>query len=169
MASDKVTKTEITKATIASELHAENKKSSLVFVLISIIYVVFIGIVFSAVYFFGLKNYEMGAIGYIIFFVCVFICLLPPLIFILSVIGQKNSDFYVITDQVVYKEEKTVWKIRGPIVQKVVHFYRCGEVKMNSDWYQMTDENDVFYMVVRDRASKTALKYYPAKLYEYKE
>ena len=169
----KETKNVITKETIAKDLQTEDKKSSRVLLIIALVYVVVVSSVLLTVYFLGLKNSEIGAIGYVIFFVCVFICLLPLFSFISLLIpgrnGQNNSNFFVITDEVVYKEEKTIQRRDTILIKKVIHFYRCGEIEVNSTWYQITAEKDIFYMVVRDQNSKSALKCYPAKLYEYVE
>ena len=172
----KETKNVITKETIAKDLQTEDKKSSRVLLIIALVYVVVVSSVLLTVYFLGLKNSEIGAIGYVIFFVCVFICLLP-LLSIISVLvtgakGQKDSNFYVITDAVLYKEEKTKKTIRRRhsfLVKKVIHLCKCGEVEVNSTCYQITSENDVFYVVVSRREPKLTLKCYPAKMYEYVE
>ncbi|MBO5939021.1 MAG: hypothetical protein J6Q82_05935 [Clostridia bacterium] len=168
-----MTKNVITKETIAKDLQTEDKKSSRILLIVALVYMFVGSSVLLAVYFLGLKNSEIGAIGYVIFFACVFICLLPLLFFISLLIprrnGQNNSNFFVITDEVVYKEEKTIRRRDTRLIKKVIHFYQCGEIEVNSTWYQITAERDVFYMVVRDRNSKSALKCYPAKLYEYIE
>ena len=100
-----------------------------------------------------------------------FICCLP-LFFIISLIGgfgRGNQDIFVVTDEVVYKEEIT-YRLRGAIlIKKVVHFSKFGDIEVNPTWYQLASENDVYYMIVREKDSKRALKCYPAKLYEYKE
>ena len=169
----KETKNVITKETIAKDLQTEDKKSSRVLLIIALVYAVVGSSVLLTVYFLGLKNSEIGAIGYVIFFVCVFICLLP-LLSIISVLvtggkGQKDSNFYVITDAVLYKEEKTIRRRNSLLVKKVIHLCKCGEVEVNSTCYQITSENDVFYVVVSRREPKRTLKCYPAKLYEYVE
>ena len=169
----KETKNVITKDTIAKDLQTEDKKGSGILLILALVYIVVVGIVLLAIYFFGLKGSEVGVIGYVIFFVCVFICLLP-LLSIISVLitggkGQKDSNFYVITDAVLYKEEKTVRRRNSYLVKKVIHLCKCGEVEVNSTCYQITSENDVFYVVVSRRDPKRTLKCYPAKLYEYVE
>ena len=169
----KETKNVITKDTIAKDLQTEDKKGSGILLILALVYIVVVGIVLLAIYFFGLKGSEVGVIGYVIFFVCVFICLLP-LLSIISVLitggkGQKDSNFYVITDAVLYKEEKTIRRRNSLLVKKVIHLCKCGEVEVNSTCYQITSENDVFYVVVSRREPKRTLKCYPAKLYEYVE
>jgi len=170
---EKGTKNVINKEIIAKELYDQDKKSSIVLSILAFVYAIVVIAVFLAVYFFGLKSNEIGAIGYIIFFACVFVCLLPVLSFIFLLIagpkGQKSNNFVVITDEVVCKEEKTIRRQGTIIIKRVIHFYKCGEIEVNSTWYQITAEKDVFYMVVCDRDSKSAMKCYPAKLYEYVE
>ena len=84
----KETKNVITKETIAKDLQTEDKKRSRVLLIIALVYVVVVSSALLADYFLGLKNSEIGAIGYVIFFVCVFICLLP-LLSIISVLITK--------------------------------------------------------------------------------
>ena len=169
----KETKNVITKETIAKDLQTEDKKNSRILLILALIYTLVVSSVLLAVYFLGLKNSEIGVIGYVIFFACVFICLLPLFSFIsLFTTGRKrenNANFFVITDEVVCKEEKTIKRRDAILIKKVIYFYRCGEIEVNSTWYRITSENDIFYMVVRDRDSKSALKCYPTKLYEYVE
>ena len=168
------TKNVITKESIAKELRAENKKRFPVLLLFLLVYVLVASSVLLAIYFLGLKNTGAGVVGYVFFFICALICLLPLLSFLLSFIirpkGLKSTDFLVMTDEVAFKEEKPA-TIRGRIVRmkKVLHFRTHEEMEVNSTWYQITSEKDVFYMVVRDQNSKSALRCYPAKLYEYVE
>ena len=168
----KATKNIITKEIIAKELQDQNKKSSIILFIIAIVCAIVVSCVSLTVYFFGLRNSEIGAIGYVAFFACVFICIFPfpYIIFLLKTgsKGQKGNNFVVITDEVVYKEEKTIRRQDAYLVKKVIHFCKCGEIEVNSTWYQITGEKDIFYMVVRDRNSPP-LKCYPAKLYEYVE
>ena len=169
----KETKNVITKETIANDLQIEDKKRFRVLLVIALAYVFVVSSVLLAVYFFGLKNNEIGVIGYVIFFACVFICLFPLLSFLsLLTVGRKsenNANFSVITDEVVYKEEKTISRRDRILVKKVIHLCKCGEVEVNATCYQITSENDVFYVVVSHREPKRTLKCYPAKLYEYVE
>ena len=170
---EKATKNIINKEIIAKELELQDKKSSIVLLIIAIVCMIVVSCVSLVVYFFGLRNSEIGTVGYVIFFACVFICIFPFFYLIFPLItcskGQKADNFVVITDEVVYKEEKTIRRRDTYLIKKVIHFYKCGEIEVNSTWYQITDEKDIFYMVVRDRDSKNALKCYPAKLYEYVE
>ena len=82
----KETKNVITKETIAKDIQTEDKKSSLVLLFIALVYVVVVSSVLLTFYFLGVKNSEIGAIGYVIFFVCVFICLFPLFSMISSVL-----------------------------------------------------------------------------------
>ena len=171
----KVSKNIINKDIIAKDLRDENKKGSFVSLCLAFIYLIVVGSTLSVIYFFGLKSNGIGELGYFIFFASVVICLLP-LFFIISnliqsIIGQNGSNLYVITDEVVYKEEKIVRK-SGPdtlIEKKIIHFYKYGELEVNSTLYEITDNNDAFYIVLKDRESNRVLKCYPAKLYEYVE
>ena len=169
----KETKNVITKETIAKDIQAEDKKSSRILLIIALVYVVVVSSVFWAIYFWGLKSSEVGVIGYVIFFAGVFICLFPLFSIIVALItggkGPKDANFYVITDAVLYKEEKTIRRRNSLLVKKVIHLCKCGEVEVNSTCYQITAENDVFYVVVSRREPKRTLKCYPAKLYEYVE
>ncbi len=167
------TKNIITKEIIAKDLQDENKKSFPILLIVSLVYTLVVSGVLLAIYFLGLKNGEAGTISYVIFLVGVFICLLPLFFFIaLLIAGRKtenSANFFVITDEVVWKEEKTVTRPRAALIKKVIHFSRCGSIEVNSTYYQTAAEHDVFYMVVRNQDSKNALKCYPAKLYEYIE
>ena len=169
----KETKNVINKEMIAKELRDKDKKGDLVLSISAIAYVIMVSCVALAVYFFGLKNIEVGVIGYVIFFVCVFICFWPLLFFIFLMIfgpkGQKTEDFVVITDEVLYKEEMTINTRDSLLTKKVIHFCKCGDIEVNSTWYQLTSNGDTYYMVVRDKESKYAFKCYPTKLYEYVE
>ena len=169
---EKVTKNIINKEIIVKELQEQNKKSSIVLFIIAIVCVMVVSCVSLIVYFFGLRNSEIGTVGYGIFFACVCICIFPFLHLIILLItgskGQNANNFVVITDEVVYKEEKTIRRRNTYLIIKVIHFYKCGEIEVNSTLYQITGEKDIFYMVVRDRNSPP-LKCYPAKLYEYVE
>ncbi len=170
---EKETKNVITKETIAKDLQVEDKKRSRFLLIATVVYIIVVSSVLLAVYFFGLKNNKIEVIGYVIFFACVFICLLPLFSLISLLIkclkGQNNTNFFVITDEVVYKEEKTIRRRETMLIKKVIHLYKCGDIEVNSTWYQITAKKDVFHVVVRDRDSKIALKCYPAKLYEYIE
>ena len=170
---EKATKNIINKEIIVKELQEQNKKNSIVLFIIAIVCVMAVSCMSLIVYFFGLRNSEIGTVGYVIFFACVFICIFPFLYLIFLLItgskGQNANNFVVITDEVVYKEEKTIRRGDTYLIKKVIHFYKCGEIEVNSTCYQITGEKDIFYMVVRDRDSKSVLKCYPAKLYEYVE
>ena len=171
MYNEKQTKNIITKESIANDLCAENKKGIVPLVCFALTYLMVLGIVFSIVYFLGLKGHNIGTVGHIIFFICMFICCLP-LFFIISLIGgfgRGNQDIFVVTDEVVYKEEITYGRCGAILIKKVVHFSKFGDIEVNPTWYQLASENDVYYMIVREKDSKCALKCYPAKLYEYKE
>lgn len=170
MYNEKQTKNIITNESIANDLRTD-KKSSVFLICLAFVYIIVLGIVFSIIYFFGLKGHDIGTVGHVIFFICMFVCLLPlfAIVFLLCGSGHGDKDFFVVTDEVVYKEEIT-YRYRGTIlIKKVVHFRRFGDIKVNATWYQLASENDIYYMVVREKDSKCALKCYPAKLYEYKE
>ncbi len=179
MYSKKTTKNVITKGTIANELLNKNKKSLRLFTILSLVFGAIVYIVFSSIYSFGLKNNDVHVLGYVVYFVCLLPCLLLLVFFVLSIPASikrqkklNNGDFFVVTDRAIYKEEKTARRHNGRrshYIKKVVHFYKFGEIEMNSTWYELTSDNDEFYMVVFDPNSNIAQKYYPAKLYEYKE
>ncbi len=171
MYNEKQVKNIITKESIANDLRTENKKSIVPLVGLGFVYIIVLGLVFSIIYFLGLKELDIGTVGHIIFFICMFICLFP-LVAIISMMcgsGRSNKDFFVVTDEVVYKEEQAYTRRGGTRIKKVVHFSRFGDVEVNPTWYSLASKNDVYYMVVREKDSKCVLKCYPAKLYEYKE
>ena len=111
MYNEKQTKTIITKESIASELQARDKIRTLFL----IIYVLVMGAFFSAIYFLGIKSTNAQTIHYVFFFcVLLFICLLPLCGFVflkgdslIGIKGKNAQNFCVITDEVVYKNEKT--------------------------------------------------------------
>ena len=171
MYNEKQTKNIITKESIANDLRTENKKNIVFLVRLVFIYIIILGIVFSITYFLGLKALDIGTIGHIIFFICMFICCLPLFAIICSMYSSRrdNKDFFVVTDEVVYKEEKDYRRRKVILIKKVVHFSRFGDIEVNSTWYRIASKNDVYYMVVGVKDSKRVLKCYPAKLYEYKD
>ena len=175
MFNEKTTKNIITKETIANELKTKDKKSILPLIGLALVYIIVAGAVFSIIYFLGIKEVD-GTIGHVIFFVCLFVFLLPIFAFVSLICasmtgskGQNNKSFCVITDEVVYKEEITYLRRRTMLIKEVLHFSRCGDVEVNHTWYQLTSEKDVYYMVIREGDPRRVLRCYPAKLYEYKE
>ena len=92
----------------------------------------------------------------------------------IEVVASENSYSFTMPEgsvgvKALYKEEKTIRRRNSLLVKKVIHLCKCGEVEVNSTCYQITSENDVFYVVVSRREPKRTLKCYPAKLYEYVE
>ena len=170
MYNEKQTKNIITNESVANDLRV-NKKSIVLFICLAFVYIIVVGTVFSIIYFLGLNGYDIGTIGHIIFFICLFICCLPVFVIVslLCASVRGNKDFFVVTDEVVYKEEITYRRREALLVKKVVHVSKFGDVEVNPIWYQLTSKNDVYYMVVREKDLKCAIKCYPAKLYEYKK
>jgi len=82
----------------------------------------------------------------------------------------KAGNFSVLTDEVLYKQERTVVRHRKYITEKIFHFQKFGDIRIYSNtYYQITSQNDKFYLVVYDPNSKIPQTYYPAKMYEYTE
>ncbi|MBE6662637.1 MAG: hypothetical protein E7606_05070 [Ruminococcaceae bacterium] len=176
MYTEKQTKNILTKQTIAEELLREGKKSRLVSFLYLILVTFFGELVCLLIYVSDLAGRERGAIHWILYFSLVIACMIPLLFVIFSIPAWrsmqkrlKNGDFFVITDTVVYKEEKTIRRRRSIRAVKILHFQSFGDIHVGSTYYPMTSSDDVFYMVVFSEDSKAPIKYYPAKLYEYKE
>lgn len=172
------TKNIITKQTIAKELLAKNRTDRTVLSVIAVALAAIVGIIFFAIYNFGLKGNDVHVIAYVIYYAVMIACFIPSVISILLVLlllkndkKLKKGEFFVITDTVVNKYEKTVRSSgRGTYyTAKTVHFRRYGDVKVNSTTYQMASNEEVFYMVVYDMDAITPQKIYPADLYEYKE
>ena len=172
----KVTKNIITKETIKSELLLKNNKSIRFHSICFIALTFFVGIIFWAVYSFGLKNNEISALGWVVYFASMLICSFPSLFSMLLMSASlserkslKNGKFFVVTDEVGYKEEKSITRGGHVYVEKTIHFQKYGDVCVDSTCYQITSNADIFYMVVYAQNPQTPQKYYPAKLYEYKE
>ena len=167
----------ITKKTIAKELMSENTKSLGFYLIIIGAWFAFIGLLFWGFYFLVLQERDVTAFGWIVYFACMLVFLLPSLIFIMLIPALlserkklKNLDFFVFTDEVTRKEEKNVIRRGNIYIENTIHFYKYGDVHIkNKTWYQLTEENDTYYIVVSSKASDHPQKYYPTKIYEYQE
>ena len=174
---EKQTKNIITKESIAQELLRERQHSLRLYILFSVALTVFVGLVFWAIYSFGMRGKSVSTIGYVIYVLTLLISLTPSALLLWPIPaikkGQerlKNGAFLVVTDEAVYKAARTATRRGHNYEEKIVHFYKYGDVPMaGGTWYQLTDKGDVYYMVVYDENDIAPLAYYPAKLYEYKK
>ena len=177
MTEEKITKNIITKETIAKELLIKNTKDIRTAGIISGIWGVIVLIIFSTIYSLVFINNEVSVFGWIVYLFSLLLCIGIWLLFTATIpvtISQnkklKAGNFSVLTDEVLYKQERTVVRHRKYITEKIFHFQKFGDIRIYSNtYYQITSQNDKFYLVVYDPNSKIPQTYYPAKMYEYKE
>ena len=139
--------------------------------------------VFLPIYYFGVRRAEFGWLSYAIYFVALLIFLFPPFLSALficidatNIKKLKNGSFIVTTDTVYFKEKADVGPYRDRNIgstahqNNVIRLSSCGaEVTVNDVWYDITSDDDVFYVVFyKDQKTKQPQKCYPAKIYEYK-
>ena len=169
-------KTVITKNTILKEAMEEDRKHVIFSIVWALAFVLGGVFVFLFLYFLAFKA-QMNAVSWIILIVCMMPSLILSAIFLLPTITNrsytrklKESDLFVVTDEVVYKGKITERHRRYVHEHKIIRFRKHGDIRdPNYTWYQLTEEDDVYIMVYRDPQLKCLLRYYPAKLYEYKE
>lgn len=166
----------ITKETIAAELLAKPGSSWRGYLFLAVGSFVTVALLFLCVFFFGMKGHNLRAFGYILYFVTLTVCLAPIRFFLKCIPASltaekklKALDFYVITDEVAYKEERRRMPSRTYRIDKILHFYDCGDVIVSNTQYELAEAHDRFYIVVLDLDAKIPQKCYPAKFFEYKE
>lgn len=169
-------KTVITRNTILKEALEENRKHIIFSIVWALVFALGGLFVFLFLYFLAFKA-EMNAISWIILIVCMLPSLILSAIFLLPTITNgsytrklKESDLFVVTDEVGYKGTVLERRVRRVREYRIIRFRKHGNVySPNYTWYQLTKEDDVYIMVYRDPELKCLLRYYPAKLYEYKK
>lgn len=171
-----MTKNIITKETIAEELAGKNDRWIRARLAFSLGQAAFVVIIFLIICSIMLDVGNVSIWGWIVYFVMLLLCLFISVISILSVFSAilqnkrlRNGAFVVVTDEVTYKEERDVWERRIVYVEKIIHFYKYGDIVVDPTCYEMTSKGDIFYIVLSTPDSQIPQKYYPAKLYEYKE
>lgn len=176
MREEKATKNIITKETIGRDLLSQNQKTTRFYMILFVVLTVLTSVVFLIFYSLVLKSSDIGIAAWVIFFIAMLICFSPSFFCILSVFRSlserkilKNVAFFVVTDEVAYKEEKSVTRRGHVYIQKTIHFCKYGDVHVDATCYQLTSNGDMFYLVVYQRDPQTLRKYYPAKMYQYKE
>ncbi len=168
----KETKNILTKEIIAGDMRTEDKKNKPALLCFSFVYTAILGIIFSLIYFVGLKNVDIGPVGHVVFFAFVLICCFPLFFALFTALSpaRGHKGFFVVTDEVVYKEDMPFNRPgKKRSYRKFVHFAKFGDVEVSSTLFQLASKGDVYYMVVPERDSNHVLKCYPAKMYEYKE
>ena len=180
MYTEKKTKNIITKDSIKFELEREDKRSFKTFLCAALVTLPVCGLMFLVFDEFVLSRYDMGGFAWLVYLLVALVCFAPSVICLFialdSIFGRKSSkrrELLVTVDRVHSKEERTVTRHTGLnqtiTIEKVLHFYTHGEVKVNSDCYLMTGEEEEFYIVTYSHNPTVVLKYYPAKMYEYRE
>lgn len=152
------------------------ERSTWIYCTLLVVWGILTGLLYYCIYFFGLKGADVNPFAWVVYFGTLMIVLWPVLLFfvlILTSLSQrkslKNGNFFVIKDEVIYKEEKDIFRRGHVYTEKNLHFQKCGDVKVNSTYYEITSEGDIFYMVVYSKDSVAPQKYYPVKIYEYVE
>lgn len=177
MHQEKQTKNVITKESIAQELLKDIRYILCFYIIAAIVMAAIVSILFLVAYTFGMKGRNIPVIGYVLFFLLIPVAYSPLLLLLRIVpdsLKKKKSllagAFFVDTDEVVYKMERTKRRPpRGtPYEEKIVHFYKHGDVRMKGTWYQLAEKGDTFYMVLYEQDAAKPVAYYPTKLYEYK-
>ena len=171
------TKTIIIKQTIENEV-SKNSNFIPFFTIFYAIITFLISLVFWFISSFGLKSPDTTTIIRIFLYVITVltygVLIVSYIWLIFSALSQtrklKNGEFCVITDEVVYKEEKEKYRRGIYKTIRTIHFSKCGEIEISNDiWYQITSKHDTYYMVVHSSDQTNPHLYYPAKLYEYVE
>ena len=168
------TKNILTKESIAQDLLQKNKQSLRNMVKAIVIWLLFVAIAFLLVWLLVMKN--SGLVGCILYFVALAIALTPCFLVLTGIPASlseqkrwKNSDFFVVTDRVVAKEIKSVMRHGNVYDKKTLRFSLYGDVRADATAYSLASEGDLFYFVLDRLDAPSPKKYYPAKLYEYKE
>ena len=168
------TKNILTKDAIAQDLLQKNKQTWQNMIKAMVIWMIFVAIAFLLVWLLVMQN--SGLVGRVVYFVALALALSPCFIImtgIPSVISEqrrlKNGDFFVVTDRVVAKEIQSVMRHGNVYDKKTLRFSLYGDVFADATTYSLASEGDLFYLVLDCLDAKSPQKYYPAKLYEYKE
>ena len=164
----------LTKEALIKEMLAENAKSLRYFAAIFAVVTALIGILFWVIYI-GIDGKGLHPVVWVIYFAFLTVCLFLPFMLALSLyieveqrIALKKGEIIVKTDKVVHKGERLAHS-KAHYNEKYVRFCNYGEPKVNQTWYELTDEGDLYYVVFCGKKSKGPSRYYPTKLYEYKE
>ena len=182
MYTSKPTKNIITKETITRELWEMDKRNLILFCATFLVMAILcVGFVFI---FLGIAIKDANEIvrpfawGFFVFVLALFAYVevfFGFMIFtsIRSIKNYGGRKFAVITDEVNYKYEKTVYsgvgKRRSVRVEKTLHFCKCGDFRVGDTAYDIASEGDEYYIVVSHKASTNVLKIYAKKMYEYRE
>ena len=168
------TKNILTKDAIAQDLLQKNKQTWQNMIKAMVIWMIFVAIAFLLVWLLVMQN--SGLVGRVIYFVALALALSPCFIImtgIPAVISEqrrlKNGDFFVVTDRVVAKEIQSVMRHGNVYDKKTLRFSLYGDVFADATTYSLASEGDLFYLVLDRLDAPSPKKYYPAKLYEYKE
>ena len=168
------TKNILTKDAIAQDLLQKNKQTWQNMIKAMVIWMIFVAIAFLLVWLLVMQN--SGLVGRVVYFVALALALSPCFIImtgIPAVISEqrrlKNGDFFVVTDRVVAKEIQSVMRHGNVYDKKTLRFSLYGDVFADATTYSLASEGDLFYLVLDRLDAPSPQKYYPAKLYEYKE
>ncbi len=167
------TRTVITKDTIANDLFVKNKNTFLSALIGLIASLLIEGILLLILFPIDLNLSGGGVIGRLILLLPFLGLSVLYIVQILSTVNERklieSRAFLVVTDQVIYKEEKNVRRRNTWITVKILHFSKFDDLKVGSTLYQITSEDDLFYMVVYEKNPTAVRKFYSSKMYEYKE
>jgi hypothetical protein len=168
------TKNILTKESIAQDLLQKNKQSLQNMVKAIVIWLLFVAIVFLLVWLLVMKNSRL--VGRILYYVALALALFPCCLILTGIPASlseqkrwKNGDFFVVTDRVVAKEIKSVMRHGNVYEKKTLRFSLYGDIFADATAYSLASEGDLFYFVLDRLDAPSPQKYYPAKLYEYKE
>ena len=164
----------LTKESIAQDLLQKNKQTWQNMIKAMVIWMIFVAIAFLLVWLLVMQN--SGLVGRVVYFVALALALSPCFIImtgIPAVISEqrrlKNGDFFVVSDRVVGKEIQSVMRHGNVYDKKTLRFSLYGDVRADATAYSLASEGDLFYLVLDRLDAPSPKKYYPAKLYEYKE
>ena len=166
------TKNIITRETIEKELKFLNKAEIRLFLILAVVITVIcvplstlpIRIFYSDVR----KTILLGIccfLGFLVFLLPIFLILIDLLKAINEAHLLKKVDWFVDIDEVRYKTEEAEHKR----TIKVLYFYRYERVVSNRVEFQLTSQDDAFYLVIYKKKKPSVVLHYSQKMYEYQE
>ena len=159
--------------------NTEKKKGSILSIFaIDILWIVAVAVISPVLYMGIIRHFNLGT-GFLVVYILisVLLCVPPFLMIIWSIQAEielkrnpnRSEEIYVVIDEVAYKEEIIEGHYRSRRLKQIIHLRRCGDVEVNSTWYQLTSNDDTYYVVLGDPNSNEPIAVYPTKLYEYRE